>query len=117
MDEKTRTFVVQVVFSLGMMCFCIGMIASDKDKMLPIFLPLLTAQVGIWTPGPKMKKKKPEGGATPDPELGNMKEQVAAVTAHAAQQSNVINQLVQRAAASVTAPAPTQPNLQMPNQQ
>lgn len=103
---------MQVVFSLGMMCFCVGMIASDKDKMLPIFLPLLTAQVGIWTPGPKMKKKKPDAAAL-DPELGNMKDQVAAVTAHAAQQSNVINQLVQRAATAAVVP----PSLQMTNQQ
>lgn len=99
MEEKTRTFLVQVIFSLGMVCFCIGMIASDKDKMLPIFLPLLTAQIGIWTPGPKMKKKKEQ-----DPELGNVKTQLDA-------QRNLVTQLSQVVAARTNIQPPPPPTI------
>lgn len=66
MDEKTRTFLAQLAFSMLFAAFCIAMIANDSEKNLPIFLPLLTAEIGRWAPGPKLKRdKSKDGGAQP----------------------------------------------------
>lgn len=79
MDEKTRTFIAQMVFSLTMVAFCVAMIANDSEKNMAIFLPLLTAEVGRWAPGPKLKRKK---DPAPDVEQGgNTAAAIAAASA------------------------------------
>tara|TARA_B100000925_G_scaffold135571_1_gene101349 strand:- start:444 stop:845 length:402 start_codon:yes stop_codon:yes gene_type:complete len=83
MDEKTRTFIAQMVFSLTMVAFCVAMIANDSEKNMAIFLPLLTAEVGRWAPGPKLKRKK---DPAPDVEQGRGGEAAAIMAAADAQQ-------------------------------
>ena len=81
MDEKTRTFIAQMVFSLTMVAFCVAMIANDSEKNMAIFLPLLTAEVGRWAPGPKLKRKK---DPAPDVEQGGAGNTAAAIAAASA---------------------------------
>ena len=58
MDAKTRTFVAQAIVSAASIIFFMTMIAMDPEKWLNTFLPLLTVQIGLWSPGPKMKTAK-----------------------------------------------------------
>lgn len=58
MDAKTRTFVAQAVVSAASIIFFMTMIAKDPEKWLNTFLPLLTVQIGLWSPGPKLKTAK-----------------------------------------------------------
>ena len=49
-------FFAQVVFSLIVILFCMGMIAFDDGK-LEVFLPLLTSTASVWVPSPTLPKK------------------------------------------------------------
>ncbi len=55
--KSCADFFARLGFSLCMVGFCIGMIVTDRAGGSQVFLPLLTAQIGMWAPTLKMKKQ------------------------------------------------------------
>ena len=49
-------FFIQVIVSLMVMIFCMGMIALGKDTN--VYIPILTGTLGYWMPQPSPKSGK-----------------------------------------------------------
>ena len=58
--DPSRLFLVQILFSLIMVAFCISQVISNDDAATrSVYLPILTSIIGVWLPSPASSPHNP----------------------------------------------------------
>ncbi len=59
-NRECWQFFAQLMFSLFLMAFAVGMVVKSPNDKLEIYLPIITGVAATWAPNPQMPKVKPK---------------------------------------------------------